>query len=54
MLRKILGILAGAVAGMLVMEVLLRVGHALFPPPPADPADREATLLALRQAPAAL
>jgi hypothetical protein len=54
MLRKILGIVAGAVAGMLVIEVLLRVGHALFPLPPADSADREAVLLALRNAPAAL
>lgn len=54
MLRKILGVVGGAVAGMLVIALLLRVGHALFPLPPAEGTDREALLVALRNAPLAL
>jgi hypothetical protein len=42
MIRKILGVVAGVVAGGLVVFAVEAVGHAVFPPPPGlDTSDPE-------------
>jgi hypothetical protein len=53
MLRKLSGAVGGSLAGMVVIEGLLRAGQAIWPlPGPPDPADREAMIAAMRAAPA--
>ncbi len=43
MLRLVLGVIAGVVAGFAVVMVAELIGHQIFPPPPGlDPSDREA------------